>query len=99
MHTIEIQQAIRTLPQLIQNTIQNCEQTTIVTESGSVVLINQQEWEHIQETVRLLQDKTSLQALLYGHEERNKQNCPQGLTVEEAFRDLQTKYSAERKYT
>ena len=89
MNTIGIQQAIQTLPQIIRQTLDNCEETIIVSDAGSVVLVDQREWENMLETLRLLQDKTSLKALLDGHKDRDMGNTPDAVTVEEAFYDLQ----------
>ena len=96
MHTIVIQQAMQTLPQLIQDTLDNAEETVIVSEAGAVVLVAQREWENMLETLRLLQDKTSLKALLDGHRTRDLGNIPDAVTVAEAFYDLQAEYSEKR---
>jgi len=88
MHTIVIQQAMQSLPELIQETLDNSEETVIVSEVGAVVLVAQREWENMLEMVRLLQDKTSLRALLDGHKDRELGNTPDAVTVAEAFYDL-----------
>ncbi len=92
MNPVGIQQATRTLPELVQKTIENCEETVIVTEKGAVVLIDQREWEQMLETVRLLKDKTSLKALLDGHRVRDEGMIPNGVSMSEAFYDLQDDY-------
>lgn len=96
MNAIGIQQAMRTLPQLVQRTITDAEETVIVAENGAVVLIDQREWEQAMETLRLFQDKTSLRALLDGHKARDAGRIPAGVTFEEAFHDLQDSYSEKR---
>jgi len=97
MHTIVIQQAMQSLPELIQETLDNSEETVIVSEVGAVVLVAQREWENMLEMVRLLQDKTSLRALLDGHKDRELGNTPDAVTVAEAFYDLQAEYSEKRE--
>lgn len=97
MNAIGIHQAIQTLPQLIQATIKNHEETLIVSDTGTVVLVEQQEWEQIGETLRLLQDKTSLKALLEGHKARDMGKSPKALSVEEAFYDLHDQYPEKRQ--
>lgn len=97
MQAVGIQQAVQTLPQLVQNTVENCEETIIVSEAGAVVLIEQQEWEHIVETLRLIQDKASLKALLDGHRQRDAGHVPDGVTLEEAFCDLYAEHSEKRQ--
>ncbi|MBC8182111.1 hypothetical protein H8E88_13430 [candidate division KSB1 bacterium] len=93
MNAIGVQKAITMFPELIQNTIENCEETVIVSDNGAVVLIDQREWESMMETVRLFQDKTSLKALLDGHETRKKGVSPDHVNIKEAFYDLQTENS------
>ena len=93
MNAIGLQQAIQTLPQLIQKTLDNCEETIIVSDAGAVVVIDQREWENMVETLRLLQDRTSLKALLDGHNTRDAGESPDAVTLEEAFDDLQTEHS------
>ncbi len=88
MISIGVEKAAQTLPQLIQNTITNCEETVIVSDSGSVVLIDQAEWENLQETLRLLRDKKSLEALIAGHKQRKQGVRPDGVSTEKAFYDL-----------
>ncbi len=92
MNPVGIQQAVRALPELVQQTIENCEETVIVTENGAVVMVDQREWERIMETNRLLRDKTSLKALLDGHKARDEGNIPNGVSMNEAFYDLQSEY-------
>ncbi len=89
MNTIIVSKAAQTLPKIIQDTIKNCEETVIVSEDGSVVLIDQNEWESIQETLKILQDPISLKALLDGHKTRDEGKKPKSATVEEVFNDLQ----------
>nr|VFJ59413.1 MAG: hypothetical protein BECKFW1821A_GA0114235_10913 [Candidatus Kentron sp. FW] len=90
MNTVSIQNAIDTLPNLVQNTIENCEETVIVSNSGAVVLIEKREWEGMLETVRLFRDKTSLRALLDGHQSRRAGDSIEADTVEKVFHDLQS---------
>ncbi len=71
MISVNIEKAALTLPQLIHNTLKNCEETLIVSDAGAVVLVDQAEWENIQETLKLLHDETSLKALLEGHKVRD----------------------------
>ena len=49
------------------------------------------------ETLRLIQDKISLKALLGGHRQRDAGHVPDGLTIEEAFDDLHAKHSEKRQ--
>jgi PHD/YefM family antitoxin component YafN of YafNO toxin-antitoxin module len=93
MNAVSLKQAINILPELVHKTIMNCEETVIVSDDGAVVLIDQREWESILETVRLLQDKISLKALLDGHKTRDTGNSLKAVTVQEAFYDLQSEYS------
>ena len=93
MNTITINNAISNFPQLITNTIRNFEETVIVGEQGSVVLISQQEWNSIMETIRLFRDKKSLKALIEGHNARKKGKKSKSKTINQAFYDLQDTHS------
>ncbi|OQX22789.1 MAG: hypothetical protein BWK80_29350 [Desulfobacteraceae bacterium IS3] len=60
MNPIGIRQAVQNLPQLIKYTPDNCEETIIVSDSGSVVMIDQHEWKKVRETLRLFVIKNLL---------------------------------------
>ena len=89
MHAISVKNAMKDLPGLINQTIKNVEEVLIVSDYGSVVVIHQEEWESIQETLCLLKDKKSLKALLESHKMRDKNKKIEAKSVEEAFYDLQ----------
>ena len=89
MNSITLDQAKKKLPQLINETLANCDETIIVSDNGSVVMINLDEWEAIQETLNLLYDKRALKSLLEGHHQRDRNNQPKAVSIEAAFYDLQ----------
>lgn len=89
MNAITIDNANSNFPQIVTDTIRNVEETVIVGEQGAVVLISQQEWNSIMETLRLFRDKKSLKALLEGHSARRKGLRPKSETINEAFYDQQ----------
>jgi len=93
MNALTLNNAISNFPQLVSNTIRNFEETMIVSEQGTVVLISQQEWNGITETLKLLRDKKSLKSLLEGHNLRKKSQKPKGKSISQAFYDLQDTYS------
>lgn len=88
MNTITLQKASKNLSQIVNNTIKNNEETVIVSDDGSVVLINQYEWENMKETISILNDETSLKALVEGHRDRLQNNPIKAKTIKEAFYDL-----------
>ncbi|HAO22423.1 MAG TPA: hypothetical protein DCQ37_19335 [Desulfobacteraceae bacterium] len=88
MNPIGIRQAVQNLPQLIKYTPDNCEETIIVSDSGSVVMIDQHEWKKVRETLRLFCDKKSLNALSEGHKNREYGVVSDSVSVEEAFYDM-----------
>jgi len=88
MHTITFDVASKNLKNLILQTIKEKEETVIVTDDGSVVILDESEWSHIQETLRLLSDKESLAALIESHAVREKGMRPEGIGPEEAFKDV-----------
>jgi PHD/YefM family antitoxin component YafN of YafNO toxin-antitoxin module len=88
MNAFSIQQALAHLPHIIAETIQNSDETVIVSDEGAVIMIDREYWEEIQETLRLLRDKKSLAALLEGHRQRDQGIIPPGKTISEVFYDL-----------
>jgi PHD/YefM family antitoxin component YafN of YafNO toxin-antitoxin module len=89
MNAITVNTAISNFPKLITNTIRNYEETLIVSDEGSVILIAEEEWNSMTETIRLFRDKKSLSALLEGHALRKQKKKTAIKTIEEAFYDLQ----------
>jgi PHD/YefM family antitoxin component YafN of YafNO toxin-antitoxin module len=88
MHTITLDMASQNLKSVIRKTIKDKDETLIVTDEGSVVILDESEWIHIKETLRLLSDKDSLAALLESHAVRDKGEKPEGISPEEAFKDV-----------
>lgn len=89
MNVMTVQQASQNFPDVIANTINNVDETIIVSDQGAVVMVAESYWESIQETLRLLQDKHSLKALLEGHRLRAAGRSVAAKTIDEAFSDLQ----------
>lgn len=89
MNVMTVQQASQNFSDVIANTINNVDETIIVSDNGAVVMVAESYWEAIQETLRLLQDKRSLKALLDGHRLRATGRPVAAKTIEEAFCDLQ----------
>lgn len=92
MNTITVREASVNLPSVIEQTINNYDETVIVSEQGTVVMVAESYWESMQETLRLLQDKRSLKALLDGHRQRETGQPIQTKTADEVFGDLQSEY-------
>ena len=89
MNVMTLPEASRNLPRVIEDTIKNSDETIIVSDSGAVVMIDQRDWEEIQETLRLFNDRRSLKALLEGIELREEGKPVVAKTISEAFYDLQ----------
>ncbi len=85
MRTVTLNNATSNLQHLIADTLSNQEETIIVTENGSVVMIDQQNWEGMLETLKLLKDEESLKSLLDGHKQRLKNGKPLGKSVNEVL--------------
>jgi PHD/YefM family antitoxin component YafN of YafNO toxin-antitoxin module len=88
MNALSLQEASTNLPRIIAETIQNSDETLIVSDEGAVIMIDKDYWEEIQETLRLLSDKKSLTALLEGHRQRDQGIISPGKTMDEVFNDL-----------
>ena len=87
MKTITLSKAKLNFADIIKSILINQEETTIATDEGAVVMINEDNWNSINETLRLLKDKKSLKALLLGHQQR-EQNQVEGKTIKNIFYDL-----------
>lgn len=73
----------------IYHAIDTNEAVSIATPKGAVVVIEQRDYEAMQETLRLLSDKKSLKALLDAHALRDNNQPLPSYSVEEVFSDLQ----------
>jgi len=89
MRTITYETAVRDLKGVILKTVQDKDETIIATNEGSVVVMDEGEWSHVKETLRLLSDKESLAALIASHSIRDQDGRPEGITPEDAFKDLE----------
>lgn len=81
------------LGESIARAVHNGEEAAIVSDAGAVVLIPQQEFESMRETLRLLSDPRALKALLAGHAQRNEGRLSDLPTIEQVFHDLQDSHS------
>ncbi|MBU1054475.1 MAG: hypothetical protein KKC46_11705 [Proteobacteria bacterium] len=88
MQTITFDMASKNLKNVILKAIKDKDETIIATDEGSVVILDEIEWLHIKETLKLLNDKESLTALIESHAIRDKGEQPKGISPEEAFDDV-----------
>ena len=88
MHTITFDTASQDLKRVILRTIKDREETIIATDEGAVVILDENEWSIIKETLRLLSDKDSLAALIESHTIRDRGERPEGIDPGEAFKDV-----------
>lgn len=88
MKTITIQQANQDLISHINYSLQTHEEVNIASENGSIVMLPQEDYESMMETLRLLSDKKSFKALINSHAARDKKEEPKSYTVAEVFSDL-----------
>lgn len=88
MKTITLEQASKDLISHINYALDTHEEVNIASSNGAIVMIPQDDYEAMQETLRLLADKKSLKALLNGHEARDNHVSIKSYSVEEVFSDL-----------
>ncbi len=88
MQTVTYDKASQDLKSLILRILKDKEETVIASDEGSVVILDEGEWSHIKETLRLLGDKKSLAALLESHAIRDRGGRPEGISPEDAFNDV-----------
>ena len=88
MKTITLEQANNDLLSHINYSLQTHEEVNIASEGGSIVMLPQEDYESIMDTVRLLSDKKSLKALLDSHAQRDENKEPLSYSVEDVFSDI-----------
>lgn len=88
MRTVTLKQAGENLKGIIHRVIRDKDETTISSDEGAVVILDEAEWSNIKETLRLLTDKRSLAALLECHVLRDQGERPESISPEEAFKDV-----------
>lgn len=76
------------LSTVLYHAIKSNEEVSISTPKGAVILMPQDEYESMQETLRLLNDKKSLKALLDSHQQRDNHEPLKSYTLEEVFSDI-----------
>ncbi len=86
MEAMSISEARQRLFELRQLVVDNQEAVIMTHKNGNAVLISMDEWEAYQETMRLLNDKTTLQALVDSFAAHDA-GIP-GKSVEDVFVDL-----------
>lgn len=89
MTTISLTSIKNNFSELLNGVIKNRDELTVVSDSGSVVIIDQNDWNRIQETLNLLKDKKSFEALIDGHKLRDKNIEQDSKTIDQSFYDLQ----------
>ena len=87
VHT-SLEQINSNLPATLYRAIESSEEVSIATPKGAVIVIPQEEYDSMRETLRLLSDKRALSALLEGHRQRDAGEKPAGYSVSEAFGEL-----------
>ena len=88
MQFYTLQQASSDLGRVIARAVCDHEEASIISESGTVVLVPQEEFEAMRETLRLLSDRRSLNALLAGHAQRDAGHALDYPSVEQVFHEL-----------
>jgi len=88
MKTITLAQANKDLIGHINYSLQTHEEINIASENGAIIMLPQEDYESIMETVRLLADQKSLKALLDAHAQREQGTEPKSYRVEDVFSDL-----------
>jgi len=76
------------LSDMLYHTLTSNEEVSIATTKGSVIMISQEQYDSMQETLRLLSDKKSLSALLDSHNKRDENLQIDSYSVSEVFNDL-----------
>lgn len=89
MKTITLEQASEDLIGHINYSLSSHEELSIASNNGSIIMLPQDDYNSIQETLKLLSDKKSLKALLDGHEARDSGEDIESYSLEDVFNDIQ----------
>ena len=89
MQNYTLRQASADLDQVISRAVCDHEEAAIVSDNGTVFLIPQEEFDSMRETLRLLSDQRSLNALLAGHFLRDAGQVSDSPSIEQIFNDIQ----------
>ncbi len=89
MLSVTLENANSNLQNMVYHALDSSEEITIASNRGAVVMIAQDDYNSMQETLRLLQDKKSLKALLHSHQLRDNGEAIESYSVSEVFSDLQ----------
>ncbi len=87
MEALNISEARKRLFELRQQVVDDNDRVIMTHKNGNVVLISMDEWESYQETVRLLNDKAALKALVDSFSAHDTRETT-GKTPEDVFSDL-----------
>ncbi|MBM2814880.1 MAG: Antitoxin [Ignavibacteria bacterium] len=71
------------------NVLANKENLLVSTDNGNLIVIPEDDWEQMNETINLIRDKKSLEALLDGIDSRKQGLKSHSYSQEEIFDDLQ----------
>lgn len=77
------------LSSMLYHTLESHEEVSIATSKGAVIMLSQDEYNSMQETLRLLNDKKSLSALLASHDDRDNDRPSTSYSISEVFNDIQ----------
>jgi PHD/YefM family antitoxin component YafN of YafNO toxin-antitoxin module len=70
------------------NVLKNNEELIVDSKLGNFVVVPENDWNQMNETLKLLNDKVALKALIEGKSLRNAGHVPDGYSIEEIFNDL-----------
>lgn len=87
MEALNISEARKRLFELRQQVVDDNDRVIMTHKNGNVVLISMDEWESYQETVRLLNDKAALKALVDSFATHDARETT-GNSPEDVFSDL-----------
>ncbi len=88
MKLVSIKDAKKQFKEIIHYALKDSEEVMISSDQGNLILVSQDNWEQMQESLKLLKDKTALKSLLEGHKQREMGKKVQGKPVSEVFNDL-----------
>lgn len=85
MQTVTLNNAVKDLQGLIASTIDSNDVTYIVTDKGTAVLIGKEDWESLNEALKVICDKQALASVMESFEYHQRGEDPPHKTFSEIF--------------
>ena len=88
MRTMPLTDGLGRIPELCEDVVREHDRVVLTRPEGNVVLVAEEDWDNMIETLRVVQDKVAMRALLEAHAARDAGRPLPGKSIEEVFSDV-----------